>query len=355
MQSSSSALRYSFSECSRADGVKKHLPAFVFLLASFAAIVAVSWLPVLADYPDGVKADYKFYVCTTFRSESGTNPYSEPECQELPLDSVTLDSAAFEWSMICGPGTCQQWYRNYIVPPEGVIDFTVSCALSGFVDDQGLGSGSFGHQRNDAVSIHGDNDGTTMGLGFTGLAFITYSHVAFSTYGHDAGDNSHDPFYDYLDGGPDSAGYQGWYIETTATTSGSDVTVSAAGNCYVDSWTGPYIPPTPTPTPFFTATPWWFTLPTPVPWLTPAPWVMTPEPGDFFTEPGVETCYVIFPARSFGPITVFGYDIGFAWDAYEFCVTEVDLTLSFLGFEFGSIFVTLLLVSGFAVLFARIR
>lgn len=307
-------------------------------IGSFLLLSGLLWLSTFAfpreakaGYGEvGEKFDYLWYVCSTFRSESGTNPYSEPECQELGLDYQTLTTGNFEWSIECdGPG-CAVWYRNYVVPPVGVISYTLSCAMSGFVDDQGAGSGTFGHTANDSVSVHGDHEGT-MGPGFVGLAFLQYWHVAYAVYGHDMGGNIHDPFFDWFDNGP-STTYEGWYVESTITSSGSQVHSLAAGDCYVSDWEGTYVPPTPTPAP--TPTSGYPIWPSPVPFptitatVTPVP----PWPVDIGYTPSVTdtSCYVFIgsvPETATQWLDVFGIPHP-EYDDIGVCVEPFDMSMS---------------------------
>lgn len=58
-------------------------------------ILVFSLSVVRADYPEGVKANWLWYVCTTGRTATG-NAWYEPVCQELPFDFETLNSVPFE-------------------------------------------------------------------------------------------------------------------------------------------------------------------------------------------------------------------------------------------------------------------
>lgn len=258
-----------------------------------------------ADYPEGVKFDYKWYVCTTGRTATNV-PWVEPSCQEIPIDYDTLDGAAFSWSAAVGPGTFNSWERRYIVVPEGVDSFRLSCVVSGAVIDDGFGAGTY-NMVSGQNGVHLTKSGASQGAGFSGLNFYWYTHTV--GLGHDMGSNENDPFYSWVtDQGSTLSGRPlGSYVETTVSTTGNQVTATVEGDCYVDTWTGGYEVPTPTPTivdptatPLPEATPTLGVFPTPVGFPTPLP---TPVPVptwdvDIGYTPTVSetTCYVFIPA-----------------------------------------------------------
>jgi hypothetical protein len=321
-------------------------------------LVAFSWEAARADYPEGVKNNGLWYVCSTGRVSSGVNPYDEPECQQLTV-YPDESSDGVEYGAACGPGTCAEWYQVYFVPPVGVSSFDITCALSGFVNDEGLGAGTFSHTRG-SLGSHLSSSGTTVGSGYVGLAFYTYTHTLAGD-AHDAGSNTHDPFYDFVANGPDSSGYNGFYVQLHTNTSGTQVNTGVSGTCFLTSWEGSYVPPTVTPTPYPTSTPvttptpWLGAINTPVPFATTIPWVATPEPIDFGSSPNDEVCYTLIPGFSYGPVTFFGYEFGIEWLYQELCVTEYTLSWTVFGINYGTWATALMLVGAIGILYSRMK
>ena len=340
--------------------------------ALFAVVVGLflTWTVARAGYPEDVKKNYVWYVCTTY-TNSGSVAFSEPSCQELAfgISAPYWDSISFEGQETCGPGSCSLWVRRYVVPPVGVASFRLSCAVSAHTNDQGLGAGSAQVRRGTVDSAHISTSGTNLGVDGAGLTTYWFTHTTGT--GHDFGSNTHDPFYDWLSNGGKTTGYKGAYVETVQTTSGTQVDTLAGLDCILDAMTGSYTAPTPTPTRTNTpvpVTPTPTSTPTPGPatptptrtpggWPTPLPWIPTPRPGGItYGEPSEPSCYVLLP--SFGPYTanpmsIFEFDFG--WEEAELCVSEVAVGIEIFGWDIGAWAMTLLTIAGLGVVIAWIR
>jgi hypothetical protein len=347
---------------------------WVLGVALVSALVAASWLPVMAGYPGGTKVSYIWYVCET-ASTTGTSNWSEPACEELTWEyDGTWESDPWGFYLECSPGTCSEWGRAYIVPAAGVTEFGVQCSVTLNIDDNGLGAGSAGFRREDN-SFHISNSGD-VNIAHSDDGSISASpHFTFTHSGVDTFDSStHEPYSTWL---TDDDNVVGAYVQWNIATSGNMVSASAEGGCYVDywyvgEWSGPTATPTPTstytptpthtptptpedtltPTPAPTDTPTVTPTPGMTPWPTPVGWIPTPEPWDWgFTNPVGATCYELIPAMGPYTDTLFGFSYDIGWDYFELCIEEYGLTLSWFGINWGAWLIGLLLFAGGAVLF----
>lgn len=101
-----------------------------------------------------------------------------------------------------------------------------------------------------------------------------------------------------------------------------------------------YVPPTPTPVSGGT--------------FTSTTWTSTPETVEIGLMSGSESCYVLLPAFTFGPYTVFGYELEAGWDDYELCVTSHDLSLVVYGVDYGALVLVVVSLGAFGILFSRL-
>ncbi len=127
-------------------------------------------------------------------------------------------------------------------------------------------------------------------------------------------------------------------------------------NGFPQNWVDERTPtPVPTLTPVPTATPfgWGGTA---QPWDAPPVWP-TPVAVAVTTglTPGSRACNTIVPAFTFGPYTVFGYELGASWSAIQVCNTETTFAWNVLGFNFGAYIALIVAIGAIGLLYSRMR
>lgn len=361
----------------------------VRLLAVVAIVVcavAISSRPAQAGYPSPGRFTWAWYGCFTSSSSGTSNSYVEPICEQLqwePNGSGGWRSDYMNMSPNCQPGTCADYSRWYIVPPDGVTAFYVECGFNMNVQDNGLGAGQ-GGGRGDTSGGHlaktGDANWAGNVVGSSGATgHYTYTHTGADGY---FSHPSHEPVSGwFVTGAP-----LGGYVQAHVATSGNQVTAIQESGCFVTGFSvagspGPTPSPTasntPTSTPTFTPTPtitpsptgtivdptatrtpgpgvW----PTPLPWPTIVPWLSTPAPpiltiGDPLPTPN---CYRIIPDFHYDLDTgIFGYTQTVGVEPVDLCLDEREIDVVILDWDIGQIFWWGMFMSACGVVLAFFR
>lgn len=121
-------------------------------------------------------------------------------------------------------------------------------------------------------------------------------------------------------------------------------------------WQDEY-PPTPTPIPTITLTPtpigWGGTAqpwPNAIPWSTPIA-----VPVTIGVSPGTRVCNTIIPTFTFGPYSIFGYDLGASWSAVQVCNSEFSFSWTIFGVDFGAYLTVIVAIGAIGLLYSRLR
>lgn len=255
---------------------------------------------VQAQWPAGGRDFTNWYVCITFRSESASNEWSRPLCEEMTwFNSVISDVYRVETQ--CADPGCQEWVRMYVMPAIGVTAFTLSCDV---------GSSHLNTASNTTISFtelstHLSRAGPSSTSKPVGSYVYTGTHIS----GVDLWTNQeHDVvfYWDFVDHFTPLE----LALQLSAVTSQPSSGALVAADCVILDWDGEWdvsptltptataVDPTATPSPVWTPTPGGFptpiTFPTPVPTPVPVPtWDV-----DIGYTPTVTdtTCYVFIPA-----------------------------------------------------------